>query len=92
MCIRYQDWKNKDGFKHFTNQLMNTKSKKTIMDNKFKRINKGNTKGYWSEGIVYFCDYHKIKCFGYGWKMQQFITNKTELSNFNKNLPAFVFI
>jgi predicted RND superfamily exporter protein len=64
---------------------------KTIMDNKFKQYNKGNKKGYSPDDIVYFCNFHKIKCFGYDWKMQQFITNKNDLSNFNKNLPAFVF-
>jgi hypothetical protein len=64
---------------------------KAIMDAKFKQYNKGNKKGYSPDDIVYFCNYHKIKCFGYDWKMQQFITNKNDLSNFNKNLPAFVF-
>ena len=41
--------------------------------------------------IFFFCNQHKIKCFGYDWKMQQFITNKNERIDFNKNLPAFVF-
>ena len=46
------------------------------MDAKFKQYNKGNKKGYSPDDIVYFCNYHKIKCFGYDWKMNQFITNK----------------
>ena len=49
---------------------------KTIMDNKFKVYNKQGKKGYSSEDIIYFCNYHKIKCFGYDWKMQQFITRR----------------
>ena len=53
---------------------------KNIMDAKFKQYNKGNKKGYSPDDIVYFCNYHKIKCFGYDWKMQQFITNKNDLS------------
>ncbi len=61
------------------------------MDAKFKQYNKGNKRGYSPDDIIYFCNYHKIKCFGYDWKMQQFITNKNYLSNFNKTLPAFVF-
>jgi hypothetical protein len=61
------------------------------MDAKFKQYNKGNKKGYSPDDIIYFCNYHKIKCFGYDWKMQQFITNKNNFSKFNKNLPAFVF-
>ncbi len=54
-------------------------------------IIKAVKKGYSSDDILYFCDEHKVKCFGYDWKMQQFITNKNEPINFNKNLPAFVF-
>ena len=64
---------------------------KNIIDAKFKQYNKGNKKGYSSDDIIYFCNYHKIKCFGYDWKMNQFITNKNDLTNFSKNLPAFVF-
>ncbi len=56
-----------------------------------KKQFKGGRKGYSSDDILYFCNEHKIKCFGYDWKMQQFITNKNEPINFNKNLPAFVF-
>ncbi len=48
-------------------------------------------KGYSSDDILYFCNEHKSKCFGYDWKMQQFIVNKNEPINFNKNSPAFVF-
>ena len=67
------------------------KVQKNIMDNQFKIYNKQNKKGYSSDDIISFCNYHKIKCFGYDWKMQQFITNKDESIIFNKNLPAFVF-
>jgi hypothetical protein len=51
---------------------------KTIMDTKFKQDDKGNKKGYSSEDIFIFCNYHKINCFGYDWKLQQFITNKND--------------
>jgi hypothetical protein len=64
---------------------------KTIIDNKFNVQNKKGKKGYTSDDILCFCNEHKIKCFGYDWKMQQFITNKNEPINFNKNIPAFVF-
>ena len=64
---------------------------KNIIDNKYKVYNKQDKKGYSSDDILYFCNEHKIKCFGYDWKMQQFITNKNEPINFNKNIPAFVF-
>ena len=64
---------------------------KMKLDNKFDVYNKHNKKGYSSVDILYFCNKHKIKCFGYDWKMQQFITNKNEGIDFNKNLPAFVF-
>ena len=71
--------KNKDKYK---NELL-TKNKKEEY--------KQDKKGYTSKDIIYFCNQHKIKCFGYDWKMQQFITNKNEPINFSKNLPAFVF-
>ncbi len=48
------------------------------MDAKFKQYNKGNKKGYSPDDIVYFCNYHKTKCFGYDWKMNQFISNKND--------------
>jgi hypothetical protein len=67
------------------------KEQKNIMDNQFKIYNQQGKRGYSSEDILYFCNQHKIKCFGYDWKMKQFITNKNEPINFNKNVPAFVF-
>ena len=67
------------------------KKQKDIWDNKHKIYNKQNKRGYSSDDILLFCNEHKIKCFGYDWKMQQFITNKNEAINFNKNIPAFVF-
>ncbi len=48
-------------------------------------------KGYTPMDILNFCNEHKIKCFGYNWKLEQFITNKNENINFNKHLPSFVF-
>jgi hypothetical protein len=67
------------------------KEQKNIMDNQFKIYNQHGKRGYSSEDILYSCNQHKIKCFGYDWKMKQFITNKNEPINFNKNVPAFVF-
>jgi hypothetical protein len=64
---------------------------KNIIDNKYKVYNKQDKKGYSSDDILYFCNEHKIKCFGYDWKMQQFITNKNEPINFNMSIPVFVF-
>jgi len=61
------------------------------MDNKFDEYNKDGKRGYSSNDILYFCNEHKIKCFGYDWKMQQFITNKNEPINFNMSIPVFVF-
>ena len=52
---------------------------------------KDGVKGYCAADIIYFCNQHKIKCYGYDWKMNQFISNKHENINFNKNIPAFVF-
>jgi hypothetical protein len=49
---------------------------KDIMDAKFKQYNKENKKGILLMMLFLFCNYHKIKCFGYDWKMNQFITNK----------------
>jgi hypothetical protein len=48
-------------------------------------------KGYSPLEILLFCNKHKIRCFGYDWKMEQFITNKAYDINFHKSLPAFVF-
>ncbi len=53
-----------------------------IMDNQFKVHNKQNVNSI-HQMIFLFCNYHKIKCFGYDWKMQQFITNKNERTTFN---------
>ena len=57
---------------------------KLKLDNQFNVYNKQSKKGYSSNDILYFCNQHKIKCFGYDWKMQQFITNKNEPINFNQ--------
>ena len=48
-------------------------------------------KGYSPMDIYNFCTDHKIRCFGYDWQMNQFITNKDNISDFASNLPAFVF-
>ena len=48
--------------------------------------------GYTSEQILKFCNEHKLRCYGYDWKMQQFITNKhSDIKFNNQDLPAFVF-
>ncbi len=53
---------------------------------------KEDKKGYTPDQILKFCSDHKIRCFGYDWKMEQFITNKYDGITFNHdNLPAFVF-
>ena len=62
------------------------------LDNKFDVYDKQNKKGYSAVDILYFCNTHKIKCFGYDWKMQQFITNKNEPINFNKIFLHLYFI
>ena len=41
--------------------------------------------------ILEFCNVNKIRCFGYDWKFNQFITNKKTDIKFNNDLPAFVF-
>ena len=49
-------------------------------------------RGYTPIEILNFCNKHKIRCYGYDWKLQQFITNKNSGIKFNNdNLPAFVF-
>ncbi len=48
-------------------------------------------KGYSPMDILNFCNDHKIRCFGYDWMMNQFITNKDLNIDFHSNLPAFVF-
>ena len=39
-------------------------------------------KGYSPMDILNFCNDHKIRCFGYDWMMNQFITKKGNLTNF----------
>ena len=58
---------------------------------KWEKEHEQRKQGYLSDDILCFCNEHKIKCFGYDWNMQQFITNRNESIDFNKNLPAFVF-
>ena len=48
-------------------------------------------KGYSPMDILNFCNDHKIRCFGYDWMMNQFITNKDLNIDFHHHLPAFVF-
>ena len=53
---------------------------------------KNDKKGYSPAQILKFCNEHKLRCFGYDWKLQQFITNKTTDITFNHDgLRAFVF-
>ena len=48
-------------------------------------------KGYSPMDIYDFCNDHKIRCFGYDWRINQFITNKDKNVDFHSNIPAFVF-
>ena len=48
-------------------------------------------KGYSPMDILTFCNDHKIRCFGYDWKLEQFISNKDLAISFHSHLPAFVF-
>ena len=48
-------------------------------------------KGYSPNDIIKFCNEHKIKCFGFNWKLEQFITNKNDSIKFRHDLPNFVF-
>jgi glycosyltransferase involved in cell wall biosynthesis len=50
-----------------------------------------NTKGYTPLDILSFCNKFKIRCFGYNFKMERFITNTDKNIVFNPNLPAFVY-
>ena len=45
--------------------------------------------GYTSEQILNFCTDHGIKCFGYNFKMEQFLSNSH--LDLRTDLPAFVF-
>lgn len=47
--------------------------------------------GYTPDQIVKFCSRHKIQCFGFNWKLEQFITNKYDNIKFRHDLPNFVF-
>ena len=48
-------------------------------------------KGFTPEDILRFCSQHKIRCFGFNWKMEQFISNTKTNMKFNNDRPAFVF-
>jgi hypothetical protein len=61
------------------------------LDVDFYDENKIKNKGYTPMDILRFCNEHKIKCFGYDWKLNQFMTNKYENIKFNEHLSAFVF-
>ena len=49
-------------------------------------------KGYLSSDILYFCNQHNIKCSGYDWKIQPFITNKMNQSTLIKIFLCLYFI
>ena len=61
------------------------------LDVDFYDENKIKNRGYTPMDILRFCNEHKIKCFGYDWKLNQFITNKYENIKFSCVLPSFVF-
>jgi len=48
-------------------------------------------KGYTPHDILCFCNKFRIRCFGYDYKMEKFMTNHDYDIPWNKNLPAFVF-
>ena len=47
-------------------------------------------KGYFPIDILNFCNEHKIRCFGYGLMMNEFISNKDLNINFHSHLPACI--
>ena len=69
-----------NSIKSLEKEIEQYRNKKDVWE---KKQYKGGKQGYSSNDIIYFCDYHKIKCFGYDWKMNQFITNKDKSIKFN---------
>ena len=47
--------------------------------------------GYTPHDILCFCNKFRIKCFGYNFKMERFMTNHDYDIPWSKDLPAFVF-
>ena len=56
-----------------------------------EELNEMQNEGFSPNQILRFCNDHKIRCFGFDWKMRQFITNKNSDIKLNTKLPAFVF-
>ena len=54
-------------------------------------ITNAKPKGYTPHDILCFCNKFKIKCFGYDFKMERFMTNHDYDISWSKDLPAFVF-
>jgi hypothetical protein len=50
-----------------------------------------DTKGYTPEDIIKFCNNHKVRCWGFNWKLEQFITNRDSGISFRNDIPSFVF-
>jgi hypothetical protein len=49
-------------------------------------------KGYSPMDILNFCNDHKIRCFGYDWMMNEFISNKDLILIFILICPHLYFI
>ena len=47
--------------------------------------------GYTPDDIIKFCNNHKVRCYGFNWKLEQFITNRDSGITFRNDLPSFVF-
>jgi hypothetical protein len=52
---------------------------------------KENFMGYTPDDILMFCNRFKIRCFGFDFKFNMFITNRFDKIKFNDDLKAFVF-
>ena len=90
----YINFKIMDSIKSIEKENEQYRNKQNLWDKQYKggKQHKGGKPGYTSFDILYFCNKHKIKCFGYDWKMQQFITNKNEGIDFNKKYSCFCIL
>ena len=68
-----KDEKIKNEIESLYDSINEYKEQKSTIDHKHNVYNKQDKKGYSSDDILFFCNEHKIKCFGYDWKMQQFM-------------------
>ena len=80
--------------KHTKNDILNTNVKYGVWYDILTEDAEGHpdkSKGYTPLDILSFCNKFKIRCFGYNFKMERFISNKDNDIVFNPNLPAFVY-